>query len=285
MAVSRRPEWLKIRLASSSAYKAVRELIEDKNLHTVCRSARCPNIGDCWSRKTATFMILGDICTRNCRFCAVLKGTVESVDPDEPLRVAMAVEKLGLKHVVITSVTRDDLTDGGSQYFVQTVEAVRMLTPQCSVEILIPDFQGKLDALEKIFRAKPDILNHNLEVVPRLYDEVRPKANFQRSLNILQQSKENGLITKTGIMVGLGEKAEELSELFQLLADINLDILTIGQYLQPTTKNLPVKEYYPIELFEKLKIEAKNTGIKHVESGPMVRSSYHADEQIRFVNY
>jgi lipoic acid synthetase len=285
MAVSRRPEWLKIRLASSSAYKAVRELIEDKNLHTVCRSARCPNIGDCWSRKTATFMILGDICTRNCRFCAVLKGTVESVDPDEPLRVAMAVEKLGLKHVVITSVTRDDLTDGGSQYFVQTVEAVRMLTPQCSVEILIPDFQGKLDALEKVFRAKPDILNHNLEVVPRLYDEVRPKANFQRSLNILQQSKENGLITKTGIMVGLGEKAEELSELFQLLADINLDILTIGQYLQPTTKNLPVKEYYPIELFEKLKIEAKNTGIKHVESGPMVRSSYHADEQIRFVNY
>jgi lipoic acid synthetase len=285
MSVSRRPEWLKIRLASNSAYKAVRELIEDKNLHTVCRSARCPNIGDCWSRKTATFMILGDHCTRNCRFCAVSKGRVEPVDPEEPIRVAKAIKKLGLKHAVITSVTRDDLPDGGSRYFAQTVEAIRQLTDRCSIELLIPDFQGNQEALKTVFQAKPDILNHNLEVVPRLYDEVRPKADFQQSMNILKRSKESGLITKTGIMVGLGEQNEELTELFKMLADIELDILTIGQYLQPTSKNLAVKNFYTPEQFMELKIEAEKIGIGHVESGPMVRSSYHADEQIQFVNY
>jgi len=284
MSVSRRPEWLKIRLASNSAYKAVRELIEDKNLHTVCRSARCPNIGDCWSRKTATFMILGDHCTRNCRFCAVSKGGVEPVDPEEPMRVAKAIERLGLKHAVITSVTRDDLPDGGSQYFAQTVEAIRKLTDRCTIELLIPDFQGNEKALNTVFQAKPDILNHNLEVVPRLYNEVRPKADFQQSMNILLCSKETGLITKTGIMVGLGEQDRELTELFKILADIKLDILTIGQYLQPTSKNLAVKSFYTPEQFKELKIEAEKIGIGHVESGPMVRSSYHADEQIRFVN-
>jgi lipoic acid synthetase len=284
MSVSRRPEWLKIRLASNSAYKAVRELIEDKNLHTVCRSARCPNIGDCWSRKTATFMILGEHCTRNCRFCAVSKGRVGPVDPEEPMRVAKAIEKLGLKHAVITSVTRDDLPDGGSRYFAQTVEAIRKLTDRCTIELLIPDFQGNHEALNTVFQAKPDILNHNLEVVPRIYDEVRPMADFQQSMTILKWSKEKGLLTKTGIMVGLGEQDQELTELFQILAHIKLDILTIGQYLQPTSKNIPVKSFYTPEQFKELKIEAEKIGIGHVESGPMVRSSYHADEQIRFVN-
>jgi lipoic acid synthetase len=283
MAISRRPDWLKIRLASSSAYKAVREIIEEQGLHTVCRSARCPNIGDCWSRKTATFMILGDICTRNCRFCAVTKGPVQAVDPEEPLRVALAIEKLGLKHAVITSVTRDDLDDGGSSSFVEVVKQIRRLAPRCSIELLIPDFQGNLAALNRVFDAGPDILNHNLEVVPRLYPRARPKADFSRSLAILKRAKQHGLISKTGIMVGLGEKTDELIDLFKLLSSIDLDILTIGQYLQPTANNLEVVEYYQLERFDALKEVAEDQGIKHVESGPMVRSSFHADEQIQRV--
>lgn len=280
MAIERRPDWLKIRLASNSAYRAVRELIQDKNLHTVCRSARCPNIGDCWSRKTATFMILGDVCTRNCRFCAVTKGQVLPPDPEEPKRVALAVQKLGLRHAVITSVTRDDLPDGGSELFVKTVQEIRKISPACSVEILIPDFQGNGGALRAVFDALPDILNHNLEVVPRLYQKVRPKADFITSLDILRRAKKAGLISKTGIMVGLGETHEELRDLFKRLSDIELDILTIGQYLQPTENNLRVVQFYKPEVFQELKILGKQSGIRHVESGPLVRSSYHADEQI-----
>ncbi|UCF65968.1 MAG: lipoyl synthase [bacterium] len=278
--MERRPDWLKIRLASNSAYRAVRELIQDKNLHTVCRSARCPNIGDCWSRKTATFMILGDVCTRNCQFCAVTKGQVLPPDPEEPKRVALAVKKLGLRHAVITSVTRDDLPDGGSELFVKTVQEIRKISPSCSVEILIPDFQGNGEALRAVFDALPDILNHNLEVVPRLYQKARPKADFNTSLDILRRAKKAGLISKTGIMVGLGETHEELRDLFKRLSDIELDILTIGQYLQPTANNLRVIQFYKPEVFQELKILGEQSGIRHVESGPLVRSSYHADEQI-----
>ena len=280
MAVGRRPDWLKIRLASNSAYKAVRELIQDENLHTVCRSARCPNIGDCWSRKTATFMILGDICTRNCTFCAVSKGEVKPVDHEELKRVAAAVEKLKLRHAVITSVTRDDLTHGGSEVFVNTIREIRETSPQCSIEVLIPDFQGNQTALQFVFNARPDILNHNLEVVPRLYPKARPKANFDTSLDILKQAQKAGLVTKTGIMIGVGETRDELWDLFQKLAEIKLHILTIGQYLQPTSKSLKVEQFYQPQDFEAMKQAGEKMGIIHVESGPLVRSSYHADEQI-----
>jgi len=280
LAVGRRPEWLKIRLASNSAYKAVRELIQDENLHTVCRSARCPNIGDCWSRKTATFMILGDICTRNCTFCAVTKGEVKPLDHEEPKRVAAAVQKLGLRHAVITSVTRDDLPYGGSEIFVNTIREIRETSPQCSIEVLIPDFQGNHTALQSVFNARPDILNHNLEVVPRLYPKARPKANFNTSLEILNQAQKAGLVNKTGIMVGVGETRDELWDLFQKLAEIKLNILTIGQYLQPTSQGLKVEQFYQPKDFEAMKHAGEKMGITHVESGPLVRSSYHADEQI-----
>ena len=280
MAVRRRPDWLKIRLASNSAYRAVRELIQNENLHTVCRSARCPNIGDCWSRKTATFMILGDICTRNCTFCAVTKGKAQPLDNEEPGRVALAVQKLGLRHAVITSVTRDDLPDGGSELFVKTIQEIRKTSPQCSIEVLIPDFQGNRAALESVFEARPDILNHNLEVVPRLYSKARPKANFKSSLEILKMAQKAGLVSKTGIMLGVGERRSELLDLFRKLAEIKLNILTIGQYLQATPENLEVKQFFAPEVFEELKLTGEKMGITHVESGPLVRSSYHADEQI-----
>lgn len=280
MAVRRRPDWLKIRLASNSAYRAVRELIQDENLHTVCRSARCPNIGDCWSRKTATFMILGDICTRNCTFCAVTKGKAQPLDNEEPGRVALAVQKLGLRHAVITSVTRDDLPDGGSELFVKTIQEIRKTSPQCSVEVLIPDFQRNQDALQSVFEARPDILNHNLEVVPRLYSKARPKANFNASLEILKLAQKAGLVSKTGIMLGVGERRSELLDLFRKLAEIKLNILTIGQYLQATPENLEVTQFFPPEVFKELKLTGEKMGITHVESGPLVRSSYHADEQI-----
>jgi len=284
LAVRRRPEWLKIRLASNSAYKAVRELIQDENLHTVCRSARCPNIGDCWSRKTATFMILGDICTRNCAFCAVTKGKAQTLDNEEPGRVALAVQKLGLRHAVITSVTRDDLPDGGSGLFVKTIREIRKTSPQCSIEVLIPDFQGNQDALQSVFAARPDILNHNLEVVPRLYSRARPKADFNRSLEILKMAQKSGLVSKTGIMIGVGEMRSELLDLFKKLAEIKLNILTIGQYLQAMPENLEVQQFFPPEVFEELKLTGEKMGITHVESGPLVRSSYHADEQIANIN-
>ena len=280
MAVGRRPDWLKIRLSSNSAYKAVRELVQDKNLHTVCRSAHCPNIGDCWSRKTATFMIIGDICTRNCTFCAVSKGRVKPVDQEEPKRVAAVVQKLGLRHAVITSVTRDDLPNGGSEVFISTIWEIRKTSPQCSIEVLIPDFQGNQTVLQSVFNARPDILNHNLEVVPRLYPKARPKANFDTSLDILKQAQKAGLVTKTGIMIGVGETRDELWDLFQKLAEIKLHILTIGQYLQPTSKSLKVEQFYQPQDFEAMKQAGEKMGIIHVESGPLVRSSYHADEQI-----
>ncbi|RQW06755.1 MAG: lipoyl synthase [Calditrichaeota bacterium] len=280
MTNKRRPEWLKVRLSRNRAYHEVRELIESLELHTVCKSARCPNMGECWSRRTATFMILGDICTRNCRFCAVSKGIPQPPDPSEPERLADAVLRLGLRHVVITSVTRDDLPDGGSEFFVQSVNSIRKKSSGCSVELLIPDFHQNLQALDEVFDAEPDILNHNLEVVPRLYSDVRPAADFEWSLEILARTKKNKLISKTGIMIGLGESWEEIMILMHQLAEIQLDILTIGQYLQPTQKHTSVIKYYHPDEFLKLKKTGEALGINHVESGPLVRSSYHADEQI-----
>jgi lipoyl synthase len=278
--VQRRPQWLKVRLAGGKVFREVRDLINTEQLHTVCQSARCPNIGDCWSRRMATFMILGDTCTRNCRFCAVEKGRPGKPDCEEPAKVAEAVKKLNLRHAVITSVTRDDLEDGGGQIFADTIRQIRKRSPNCSIEVLIPDFNGNADALDKVFRAKPDILNHNLEVVPRLYPKARALAEFNRSLNILLKAKQRGLISKTGIMIGLGETRAEVVDLIKQLVDIHLDILTIGQYLQPTVKHLPVDKFYPPEEFAEFKRFGESLGIKHVESGPLVRSSYHADTQI-----
>lgn len=278
--INRRPAWLKVRLSGGRTYRAVKDLVTQSRLHTVCQSARCPNIGECWSRRTATFMILGDLCTRNCRFCAVKTGRPMGVDWEEPFRVAQAVQELKLRHAVITSVTRDDLPDGGAEVFARTIQRIRELVPECSVEVLIPDFKGKEEALQKVLDARPDILNHNLEVVPRLYPRARPQADFQRSLWVLKQSKKAGLITKTGIMVGLGETEEELEALFRTLVTIPVDILTIGQYLQPTPEHLPVEKYYHPEEFQQMKYLGEKLGIMHVESGPLVRSSYHADEQV-----
>ncbi|GAB4379110.1 MAG: lipoyl synthase [Calditrichia bacterium] len=276
----KKPSWLKVRLSGGEAYREVRQLIQKENLHTVCTSAHCPNVGDCWSRRTATFMILGDICTRNCHFCAVRSGKPTGVDSEEPLRVAKAVERLKLRHAVITSVTRDDLPDGGASVFVQAIEHIRRQNKECSIEVLIPDFLGNMRALESVFQARPDILNHNLEVVPRLYPRVRPGARYQRSLSILAKAKQAELITKTGIMVGLGENRSELLELFQQLVAIDLDILTIGQYLQPSSAHLAVQKFYTPEEFREFKIIGERMGIGHVESGPLVRSSFHADEQM-----
>ncbi|MEJ2048664.1 MAG: lipoyl synthase [Calditrichota bacterium] len=281
MSVQRRPQWLKVRLAGGKVFREVRDLINTEQLHTVCQSARCPNIGDCWSRRMATFMILGDTCTRNCRFCAVEKGRPGKPDCEEPAKVAEAVKKLNLRHAVITSVTRDDLEDGGGQIFADTIRQIRKRSPNCSIEVLIPDFNGNADALDKVFRAKPDILNHNLEVVPRLYPKARALAEFNRSLNILLKAKQRGLISKTGIMIGLGESGEEVIDLIQRLVNIRLDILTIGQYLQPTAKHLPVEKFYPPQEFADFKRLGESLGIKHVESGPLVRSSYHADAQVK----
>jgi lipoic acid synthetase len=258
---SRKPEWLKIHLASSKSYHEVRELIVHKNLHTVCQSAHCPNIGECWSQRTATFMILGNVCTRNCRFCAVAKGIVLPPDPAEPERLASAVSKLGLKHVVITSVTRDDLPDGGAEHFVKCLNFIRNSCNACTIELLIPDFKGDQVSLQTIFDSKPDILNHNLEIVPRLYPKVRSMANFNTSLNILLAAKQAKLVTKSGIMIGLGESRAEVLDLFQRLIQIKLDILTIGQYLQPTSKHLVVKKYYSPDEFQELKMIGEKLGI------------------------
>ncbi len=284
MQYKRRPPWLKYQLSKSPAYRQVRELITDEKLHTVCQSARCPNVGECWSQGTATFMILGNICTRNCRFCAVGKGDPQPPDPYEPERIAAAVKRLDLKHVVITSVTRDDLPDGGSSLFADTIRQIRGNVFGCTVEVLIPDFQGNRDALQVVFEAAPDILNHNLEVVPRLYPAIRGCARFDRSFDILTSAKGHGLVVKTGIMVGLGETKKELFSLFRPLARINLDILTIGQYLQPTFHQLHPKKYYHPDEFLRLKETAESFGIRHVESGPLVRSSYHAAEQVSHLN-
>ena len=281
MAVTaRRPEWLKVRLPHGDAFHEVKAIVDAHHLHTVCESARCPNIAECWGRRTATFMILGDICTRSCRFCAVKTGRPTELDELEPFRVADAVKQLGLKHAVITSVNRDDLKDGGAGIFAETIRQIRKKSPGCRIEVLIPDFQGDYDSLKLVIDARPAILNHNVETVPRLYKEVRPQAKYERSLWVLEESRRHGLVTKSGLMVGLGETPEEVLDVMRDLRRIDCAILTIGQYLQPTKAHLPVDRFVHPDEFRMYKEEGLKMGFRFVESGPLVRSSYHADEQI-----
>ena len=275
----RKPEWLKVKLPGGSHFTKVRELVQQSQLHTVCESARCPNIGECWNRRTATFMILGDVCTRHCRFCAVAGGRPAHVDPGEPERVAEAVAALGLKYAVLTSVNRDDLADGGAGHFAKTIAAIRRIRPECKIEVLIPDFEGSKAALQVVLDAGPDVLNHNIETVPHLYPKVRPEAVYSRSLQVLQRAAGQGFPAKSGLMVGLGETFEQVVKVMQDLLDHKCRMLTIGQYLQPTKKHLPVARYVTPKEFGRMKRIGLQMGFEHIESGPLVRSSYHADEQ------
>lgn len=277
--MKRKPEWLKVKYRSTDQVMEVHRLMENLSLHTVCQEAACPNLLECFGRKTATFMILGRFCTRNCTFCNVETNRPLPVDPSEPEHVAEAVAELGLKHVVITSVTRDDLPDGGAAHFADVITAVRKKSPSVQIEVLIPDFKGDHDALAKVLYAEPDILNHNVETVPRLYAAVRPQAIYQRSLQVLHQAKRINphIITKSGIMVGLGETMDEIKAVMQDLRKVDCDLLTIGQYLAPSKKHHPVIEYITPESFNIYKAMGMELGFKHVESGPLVRSSYHAE--------
>jgi len=276
-----KPEWLKARAPVGENYHSLKSLARQLGLHTVCESAHCPNIGECWHHRTATFMMLGNQCTRRCGFCAVPKGRPEPIDFDEPLRVAQAVASLGLKYAVVTSVDRDDDLMGGARAFAMVIEEIRRQAPGCRVEVLIPDFQGEREAIRTVAEARPDVLNHNIETVPRLYRVARSGARYERSLELLHYSK--GLrpeaLTKSGVMVGLGEETRELVEVFRDLAAAGCDILTIGQYLRPSRDHLPMARLYTPREFAELKAEALGMGFRHVESGPLVRSSYHAHEQ------
>ena len=275
-----KPPWLKRRLPSGPVYEQVRALLKKGHLHTVCQEARCPNVWECFSQKTATFLILGDKCTRNCGFCAVAQGSAGPPDTEEPSRVAEAVEQMGLQYVVITSVTRDDLSDGGAVVFADTIKSIRGRMPETCIEVLTPDFKGDISAIEKVILARPDVFNHNIETVPRLYCVVRPQADYRRSLNVLEIAKkiDPNIITKSGIMLGLGEKEKEVLETFEDLLNVGCNILTIGQYLQPTKQHLPVIRFVPPEEFQKLRDEAIRMGFDEVASGPFVRSSYHAKD-------
>jgi lipoic acid synthetase len=276
-----KPAWLKAKAAVGENFHQLKKLARGLGLHTVCESAQCPNIGECWNRRTATFMLLGEICTRRCGFCAVPKGRPQPLDLDEPRRVAEAVATLGLKHAVITSVNRDDDNLGGARIFAETIAQVRRVAPDCRVEVLIPDFQGIDEALRIVLDARPDVLNHNTESVPRLYRAVRSGARYERTLRLLENAKKfsPGMVTKSGVMVGLGETMTELVDVFSDLAARKVDILTVGQYLRPSRDHLPIARFYTPEEFQYLKEEALRLGFRHVESGPLVRSSYHAHEQ------
>jgi len=279
----RKPEWLKIRLATGGNYAELKDMMRSKTLHTVCEEARCPNIYECWANRTATFMILGDICTRACRFCAVKTGLPTELDLQEPERVAEAAEQMGLRHCVVTSVARDDLADGGASIFAATIRAIRARLPLCSVEVLIPDFQGDWEALRVVMDAKPDILNHNIETVERLSDRVRAKAKYARSIELLKQAKAMApaIPTKSSIMLGVGEERAEILQAMDDLRAVDCNILTLGQYLQPTPNHLAVERFVHPDEFADLKAEGLRRGFSHVESGPMVRSSYHAHEQVK----
>ena len=276
----RRPEWLKAMIPGGENYTRLRSIINTHKLHTVCEEARCPNMGECWNNGTATFMILGDVCTRSCGFCAVKTGKPTELDADEPRRVAEAVKLLGLRHTVITSVNRDELYDGGAQIFADTIRRIRVLCPETRVEVLIPDFKGEEFALDIVLDAFPDILNHNVETVPRLYHVVRPQAKYKQSLELLDRAKKRGFITKTGMMLGIGERTEEVIEIMEDLRKVNCDILTLGQYLQPIKEHLPVERFVHPDEFKLLKEIGLQMGFRHVESGPLVRSSYHAEKQV-----
>ena len=281
--LGKRPDWLKIKLPVGDNYNEVRNLMRRLKLNTVCEEANCPNIAECWNNRTATFMILGDICTRTCGFCNVKSGLPTELDLDEPRRVVQSIKELNLRHAVITSVNRDELADGGAVIFKEMIRIARIEVPDCTIEILIPDFKGEEHAFEIIMQAPPDILNHNLETVKRMYHVVRPQAKYDRSLKLIEWFKEKRLKTKSGLMVGIGEKPDEVLEVMNDLASHGCDILTIGQYLQPTKQHLPVDRYVTPEEFRMYKEEGLKMGFKIVESSPLVRSSYHADEHAREV--
>ena len=276
----RRPDWLKVKFGSGDTFKHVRGLVDNNNLHTVCESARCPNLGECWSRGTATFMLLGNICTRSCTFCNIEVTKPKEVDIEEPYRVADAVKKMNLKHAVLTMVARDDLKDSGAFIVAETIRQIKSEKPDCSVEALISDLKGNREHLNIVLDAKPDILNHNLETVRRLQKEMRVQATYDRSMQILKWAKDSKFLTKSGIMVGVGENAEEIFELMSDLRKIECDIITIGQYLPPTKAHYPLHRFYTPAEFEDLKELGLELGFKHVESGPLVRSSYHAEEHV-----
>lgn len=278
---NRRPDWLRVKLPSGQTFREVADIISDHKLNTVCAEARCPNMGECWSAGTATFMILGDVCTRSCGFCAIKTGRpMKGLDWDEPRRVAEAARLMKLKHVVITSINRDDREDGGAPIFEETIKLLREEIPGVTIEVLIPDFRGIWEALEHVIIARPEVLNHNLETVPRLYRQVRPQAKYDRSLELLHRCKERGLRTKTGIMVGLGETPAEVFEVMDDLVKNKVDVMTIGQYMQPTKMHLDVKEWVHPDVFAMYKEIGEGKGIPHVESGPLVRSSYHAERHV-----
>jgi lipoic acid synthetase len=274
----RHPPWIKVRAPGGPGYVETRGIVKSLGLHTVCEEAQCPNLGECWGHKTATFMLLGDTCTRNCSFCAVAHGKPLAVDPHEPARVGEAVARLGLRHVVVTSVDRDDLFDGGAEHFAATVQAIRSAAPDCRIEVLVPDFQGRLESVRTVVAAPVDIFNHNVETVPRLYRQVRPGAKYDRSLAVIKAARdpEGRRLTKAGLMLGLGEELDEVRRVFDDLRHIGCDILTMGQYLRPSRDHIAVERYVTPEEFATLGDEARARGFRHVESGPLVRSSYHA---------
>lgn len=275
-----KPRWLRVKLPTGESYRQVRNIVEEHKLHTICQSGNCPNMGECWGAGTATFMILGNVCTRSCGFCSVATGRPEQADPFEPVRVAKSIKLMGIKHAVITSVDRDDLTDGGSAIWAETIAAVRRISPGTTMETLIPDFAGKWENLQRIIDAAPEIVSHNLETVRRLTREVRVQARYDRSLELLRRLKQAGMKTKSGLMLGLGESREEVVESMEDLRQVGLDILTLGQYLQPTKNHLPVAEFITPEAFDALREEGMAMGFRHVESGPLVRSSYHAEKHL-----
>ncbi len=275
-----KPKWLRVKLPTGENYKKVRSLVDEHKLHTICESGNCPNMGECWGEGTATFMILGNICTRSCGFCAVATGKPDLVDEFEPARVAKSIHLMGVKHAVITSVDRDDLSDGGSHIWKQTVEAVRRISPGTTMETLIPDFAGKWENLQRIIEAAPEIVSHNLETVRRLTKQVRIQAKYDRSLEVLLRLKQAGMKTKSGVMLGLGETESEVLETIDDLSSVGVDVLTLGQYLQPTPKHLPVKDFVTPEKFSEYRTIALSKGFRYVESGPLVRSSYHAEKHI-----
>lgn len=282
--IRRKPDWLKIQVSGAGSFSQVKRIVDNQQLHTVCQSARCPNIGECWARRTATFMILGNVCSRNCGFCAVASGKPGPLDPDEPSRVAEAVEALGLRYAVVTSVTRDDLPDGGAAHFAETIRAIKKLQPKCAIEVLIPDFQGSPTALQTVLDAKPDLLNHNLETVSELYKRVRPQASYQRSLELLWRARKHKMRTKSGLMLGLGEKRNQVQRAMRDLRAVDCLILTLGQYLQPSKQHLPVDRYVLPEEFSRLRHDGYAMGFEYVAAAPLVRSSYHAEEQLHTKN-
>jgi lipoic acid synthetase len=283
MKVSTKPSWLKVKLPTGEPYQKLKAIVDENRLHTVCESAACPNRGECWARSTATFMILGNICTRSCGFCNVITGRPTELDLDEPRRVAEAVARLDLRYAVITSVNRDELLDGGASVWADTITQIRLLSPNTKIEVLIPDFCGRWESLQTVIDARPDVLNHNVETVPRLYLQVRPQGKFDRSLELLKRAHDAGLVTKSGLMVGLGEQDEEVIEVLRALRDSECDLVTLGQYMQPTPNHLPVQRWVEPATFDHFNQEGMKMGFTNVFSGPLVRSSYHAEEQAALV--